>query len=94
MWVRSKLLTRSGLKVKKWNKYLNHCDLNIYSISCSATANLLLSAQRNTFSLTSSTCKKLNNDERSVTKILFYLSAAPFWSGGSKFANNQIDGFP
>ena len=25
-------------------------------------------AQRNAFSLTSSTCKKLNNDERSVTK--------------------------
>ena len=68
MWVRSELLTRSGLKVKKWNKYLNHSDLNIFSISCSATANLLLSAQRNTFSLTSSTCKKLNNDERSVTK--------------------------
>ena len=68
MWVRSELLTRSGLKVKKWIKYLNHSDLNIFSISCSATANLLLSAQRNTFSLTSSTCKKLNNDERSVTK--------------------------
>ena len=27
-------------------------------------------AQRNAFSLTSSTCKKLNNDERSVTKII------------------------
>ena len=41
-----------------------------YHSSIGATANLLLSAQRNTFSLTSSTCKKLNNDERSVTKMM------------------------
>ena len=41
-----------------------------YHSSIGATANLLLSAQRNAFSLTSSTCKKLNNDERSVTKVL------------------------
>ena len=27
------LLTRSGLKVKKWNKHLNHCGLNIYFTS-------------------------------------------------------------
>ena len=33
MWVRSELLTRSGLKVKKWKKYLNHCGLNIFSTS-------------------------------------------------------------
>ena len=42
-----------------------------YHSSIGATANLLLSAQRNAFSLTSSTCKKLNNDERSVTKDIY-----------------------
>ena len=41
-----------------------------YHSSIGATANLLLSAQRNAFSLTSSTYKKLNNDERSVTKVI------------------------
>ena len=41
-----------------------------YHSSIGATANLLLSAQRNAFSLTSSTYKKLNNDERSVTNLL------------------------
>ena len=44
-----------------------------YHSSIGATANLLLSAQRNAFSLTSSTCKKLNNDERSVTNVFYWL---------------------
>ena len=45
-----------------------------YHSSIGATANLLLSAQRNAFSLTSSTSKKLNNDERSVTNAVFNFS--------------------
>merc|ERR1739836_29344 len=29
MWVRSELLSRSGLKVKKWNKHFNHSEINV-----------------------------------------------------------------
>ena len=47
-----------------------------FPLLCSATANLLLSAQRNVFSLTSSTCKKLNNDESKPVTIGAFSSAA------------------
>ena len=55
-----------------------------FPLLCSATANLLLSAQRNAFSLTSSTCKKLNNDERSVTNNLLH-----FWRENSNVFLHQ-----
>ena len=59
-----------------------------YHSSIGATANLLLSAQRNAFSLTSSTLKVSKNAERCGTKDFYRKCLICLWS--STIIKNKI----